>query len=108
MAMIDRFAFYKKKRVDGKVEPDFLSSRLPEYVPKRFKRFRIKQFCEGRADLISQIHYDTPDLFWLILHANDIIDPWEELLTGRVIIIPSLNEYYNFYNANARSEQIES
>ena len=43
---------------------------------------------EGRPDLIANKVYGTPHLWWVILAANDIIDPFEELLAGKKIKLP--------------------
>ena len=46
---------------------------------------------EGRPDLISNSIYNTPDLWWLICAANNIIDPFEELISGKKIKIPIID-----------------
>lgn len=43
---------------------------------------------EHRADLISDLFYDTPTLDWLILYFNDISDPFNQLNSGDRILIP--------------------
>ena len=43
---------------------------------------------QGRADLISNSAYGTPDYGWLICAANNILDPFEQLIAGKQIIIP--------------------
>jgi len=48
----------------------------------------IPNGMEGRPDLISNSIYKTPDLWWLICAANNIIDPFEELTSGKKIKIP--------------------
>ena len=46
---------------------------------------------EGRPDLISFKVYGTPDFWWVICAANKIIDPFEQLIAGKQIIIPIIN-----------------
>tara|TARA_R110000765_G_scaffold50479_1_gene102570 strand:- start:677 stop:973 length:297 start_codon:yes stop_codon:yes gene_type:complete len=46
---------------------------------------------EGRPDLISNSIYKTPDLWWLICAANNIIDPFEELISGKKLKIPIID-----------------
>jgi hypothetical protein len=48
----------------------------------------IPNGMEGRPDLIANKIYGTPHLWWVILAANDIIDPFEELLAGKKIKLP--------------------
>jgi len=43
---------------------------------------------ENRPDLISNIFFDTPELWWLIMRANNIEDPFEELGLGARIRLP--------------------
>jgi len=45
---------------------------------------------EHRPDLISNLFYDTPSLWWLILQVNNLDDPFEGLNTGDRIVIPKL------------------
>ena len=43
---------------------------------------------DSRPDLISNNVYGTPNYWWLICTANNIIDPFEELKAGKTIKIP--------------------
>jgi len=45
---------------------------------------------EHRPDLISDIFYNTPEYWWLILLYNNIDDPFEGLNVGDQIKIPKL------------------
>jgi len=51
------------------------------YVPAGF---------EHRPDLISNVFYNTPNYWWLILLVNNIYDPFEGLTAGAKILIPKL------------------
>jgi hypothetical protein len=42
-----------------------------------------------RLDLISQLFYGTPALWWLIAEVNDIVDPLAEVAPGRVLRVPA-------------------
>ena len=46
---------------------------------------------EHRADLISNLFYDTPTLDWLILWFNNISDPFQGLNIGDTIKIPKFS-----------------
>ncbi len=37
---------------------------------------------EHRADRISELFYDTPDLDWLICWTNNVSDPFQQLNVG--------------------------
>ena len=97
--------FFNKERSENTIEMDFLNSELPFIEFEETEQVRIKQYNEFRADLISYEAYDTTELWWLILIANNIIDPFEELYEGRIIDIPSLSEYYKFYNKYAKRKR---
>ena len=45
---------------------------------------------EHRPDLISNIFYNTPEYWWLILLYNNIDDPFEGLNIGDQIKIPNV------------------
>jgi hypothetical protein len=46
----------------------------------------------GRADIISRKHYGTQALWWVVCHANDIIDPFAELTLGQVLYLPNYSD----------------
>lgn len=37
---------------------------------------------EHRADRISELFYDTPDLDWLVCWTNNVSDPFQQLNVG--------------------------
>jgi len=43
----------------------------------------------NRFDLVSQLFYGTPDLWWLIAEVNNIIDPLVGVAAGTVIRVPT-------------------
>lgn len=43
---------------------------------------------EGRPDLLGYLFYGDPGLWWVIALYNGIIDPTEELITGKLLLIP--------------------
>ena len=51
------------------------------YVPTGF---------EHRPDLISEVFYNTPNYWWLLLLYNNISDPFEGLNVGDRILIPKI------------------
>jgi len=50
----------------------------------------IPNGLEHRPDLLSFYAYGTPDFYWAILSANDVLDPEDELNAGDKIIIPKV------------------
>lgn len=100
--LTNRYSLFKIVEVDNNDEYDLLSSNLSFMNLSTATTFRVPQAAVGRPDLISFKMYETTEYWWLILVHNDIIDPIDELYTGRVLEIPSLNDYYDFYNQNAK------
>lgn len=99
---LKRKNLYSRVEVNGNIELDYLNTNLDEMNLGQSRVFRIPQFMEGRPDLISFAVYQNVDYGWIIMWENDIIDPFESLVAGRELVIPSLTDYYNFYNENSR------
>jgi len=102
-----RHSLYKTKLVDGNKEVDYLDTLLPIYEAKRYENFVVPQYCVGRIDLISYLNYQTVDYWWLITQANGITDPINEIVMGQELIIPSIPDYYDFYDGAAVIDDIE-
>lgn len=103
MSLIERKDFYVREMVDGNAELDYLTSSLNDMQLSTVESYRISNATAYRPDLISSIYYQNYNLGWLIAYHNNILDPITEFYMGRVIDIPSLTEYYQFYNRNSRS-----
>lgn len=52
---------------------------------------------EGRLDIISNNYYSTPNYWWAIALANNIIDPFS-IVSGNLLRIPSLMSISDPYN----------
>lgn len=105
--LTDKKDLYNKLLVDNNKEIDYLDTRITEFEYDSYITYIVPQFAIGRIDLISYIHYETVDLWWLIAQVNDIVDPITELYMGRVLRIPAIGDYYGFYNANSIIDEIE-
>ena len=91
----EKFAFtmvtHKGHRIKNILTNDkwtYLSNTMDKY---EYNIAIIPNGMDGRPDLISNSIYHTPDLWWLICAANNIIDPFEELISGKKIKIPIIN-----------------
>lgn len=49
---------------------------------------------EGRLDLLANIYYKNPLLWWVIAQANDIYDPISKPVSGDILRIPSMITLY--------------
>ena len=67
---------------DDRVEKvDYSEGSRVGFVPAGF---------EHCPDLISNVFYGTPGLWWLLMVANNITDPFEGFNTNDRIIIPNI------------------
>jgi hypothetical protein len=53
---------------------------------------------ENRLDIISNKYYNTPDYYWVIAMANDLVDPFI-IKVGDVLRIPSIYSLYHWGGA---------
>lgn len=56
----------------------------------------VENFYSGRPDLIASVFYDDPLLWWVIAQYNNILDPIAEMVTGRVLLIPTKSRLDQF------------
>lgn len=103
MGIKRRKDLFSRVEVDGNTELDYLSSGFVYLEIDKYETFKVPSYMAGRPDIISYVHYGEPNYGWLILEYNDILDPWDEILSGTNLRIPSIKDYYNFYNKNKKS-----
>lgn len=100
--MIERRKYlYRKEEVDGVKELDYLQTPIIEMRIKAVRRVRVTQSTQYRPDLLSKQVFDDYNYGWLLMDFNNILDPYDELTAGKILEIPSLSEYFNFFNTNA-------
>lgn len=51
--------------------------------------YTVENFYEGRLDLISSVFYNEPRWWWVLAQYNNILNPFSEVVAGRVLLIPS-------------------
>tara|TARA_Y100000034_G_C6864867_1_gene394063 strand:+ start:401 stop:700 length:300 start_codon:yes stop_codon:yes gene_type:complete len=67
---------------DNKIENlDYSKNSKIGFVPAGF---------EHRPDMISNLFYGTPGLWWKLMEANNIVDPFEGFNVNDRIIIPDI------------------
>jgi hypothetical protein len=52
--------------------------------------YTVENFYAGRPDLISNAFYNEPRYGWVICQYNNIIDPFGEIVAGRILLIPTM------------------
>ena len=93
---------YARRDVGDNRELDYLISEIPKMDIPVERSFTIDASTQFRTDLISKISYDSFNYGWLIMDFNDITDPFEELVQGKVLRIPDLDEYLEFFNTASK------
>jgi hypothetical protein len=104
MSLEERKRLYETATVDGNRELDYLKTSITSMNLKTVDKYRITSATANRPDLIANIYYGNYNLGWLLHAHNNILDPLTEYSVGRVIDIPSIDDYYRHYNRNARRE----
>ena len=51
--------------------------------------YTVENFYEGRLDLIAAVFYNESRWWWFIAQYNNILDPFSEIVAGRVLLIPT-------------------
>jgi len=57
--------------------------------------YYMEKKYEGRPDILGYVFYGDPGLWWIIALYNGIIDPTEELIEGKALLIPTLERVQN-------------
>jgi len=81
---------HKEKVITTSNTSQIFEDYLFRLKSSKFKVAYIPAGYEHRADLISDLFYDTPIYDWLLLYFNDIKDPFNELNVGDRILIPEI------------------
>jgi hypothetical protein len=109
MSMDDRKSFYRKRvSGNGDIEVDYINTNINKMNLRTVSKFRITAAFVDRPDLISQQAYGSYNFGWLISLHNKMMNPFEDYYIGRVIDIPSLDDYYKFYNRNKMNDTPEA
>lgn len=79
------------------MEPD--PSDLIYFMEKKY---------EGRADMLGYVFYGDPGMWWVIAQFNNILDPFSELVEGKMLIIPTLQRLKSLLVSNVGGIEITS
>lgn len=60
-----------------------------------YKLWRIPSRYEFRPDMISYVHYGTPQLWWVVTQVNDVFHPAKELTANKLIKIPNQEQLFS-------------
>lgn len=51
--------------------------------------YTIDETTNGRLDKVAYGFYNDPSLWWIIAQYNNLLDPYTEAFSGRILTIPS-------------------
>ena len=98
---------YTKVTVNNNVEFDWLTSNLENWIATiNPTLYQVGQGDLGRLDIVSSNAYGSPYFWRPIAYVNNIISPNDDMFIGQQLVIPTLTDWYNFYNANAKTPAI--
>ena len=86
----EEFKLHKNKKVVSTFNSVSYESFLDSLKDFEFEVGRVPAGYEHRADLISNLFYDTPTYDWLICLVNNVSDPFQQLNIGDSIKIPKI------------------
>lgn len=98
----NRLIRYQPTLIDNNLEYDYLSKKTIDFsaFPTQESIYTVTSYTVGKISLISFEVYENVNFWWLLAIRNEIINPLSELYVGRQIFVPSLIDYYDFYNKN--------
>jgi len=100
----DRTLLFVENEVDFNLEFDIMDKVSIDYnaFPTLETTVVVRQHHLLRIDLLSYDVYSSSYYWWLLADRNDIIDVGTELYIGRILQVPSLSDYFDFYNKNIK------
>lgn len=99
----EREYLYGVVQVGRGLELDYLNSAFVGMELKTIDVLTITSATEHRPDLVSMKYYGNYNMGWLIAYHNKMLDSILDFSVGRRVNIPSLDDYYRYYNRNARA-----
>jgi hypothetical protein len=68
--------------------------------PSDFIYFVEKKY-EGRPEMLGYVFYGDPGLWWIICQYNNILDPLNEIIEGKALLIMTMERVQSQILANA-------
>lgn len=79
---------HKGKKVTTSVGTDF-DEVVATADDRTYRRGFVIMEHDSRPDLTSDVFYDTPGNWWVVMHINNINDPLQDFATNRKINLPN-------------------
>lgn len=100
----NRTLLFSENKVDTNLEFDIIDNVNIDYgaFPSLETTIVVKQHHLTRIDLLSYDAYGSSYYWWLLADRNNLIDVGIELYIGQILQVPSLSDYFDFYNKNIK------
>ena len=87
---------YRTLKHKGKSVKNIVTSKSWENIHTLFGNIpanltKVPSGMEGRPDLIANEFYGDSSYWWIICVANNISDPFEQLISGKLIKLPLMD-----------------
>ena len=100
---MQRTLIYDINTVAGLKEYDFLTGELTGFQYKNAPAYhRVTGGEVGRFDLIAYQYYQNEDWWWIIAAANEIVDPMNEIIVGKRLVIPNILDIWDYFNSRRK------
>lgn len=94
--------YFIKANVDGEKEPIFFDRSPFDFEWETVNaRVRLTSKIVHRIDKIANQYLNDPNLYWVILAANGVLDPYN-LEVGDELVIPKPGELFDFLDRYRR------
>jgi len=81
-------------------EKDLLTNNV-ETRNMKYTIYRVTEFDIGRPDLLSRKLYGTQDYWWYLMKFNEVDDVWNDLYSGMLLKVPSIEDINLFITNNS-------
>ena len=97
LSLPNHHPFRGKKLYQDENGKQFYESLMPKFIPQApdDQFIQVSDSEYGRLDLISFRLYQTTRYWWILANANNIVDPFEEILPGKVLRAPSVTQLFS-------------
>jgi len=106
MSRWNRTNFVKTEVIDDKLYYHFINDYFDTcfVYNNEVQYYQLEDDDIQNPDLLSFKLYGKPDYWWIVCKINNIIDVWNDIIPGEVIVVPALADIENFYT-NVRKKQ---
>lgn len=89
----------------GGIEVVDIIRNYRSYVDRVLRRYQLEEFVivgDPTTEMLSYSLYGDPNLFWLIIYINDIIDPWHGWVKDPEAVLQSAEQKYKNWGGTSQ------